>query len=117
MVAAVQSGADLPLSSPQALAAAVTNAGDRFAGAVVTAETDADGVIRRQTFTASTGIKGEAQAELTWFPASHAQLKLCWQVLFTSPWRDEMYLTLVTADTGEILYRRNLTAESGKGQS
>jgi hypothetical protein len=112
MLALVQSGTDLPLSSPQALAAAVTNAGDRFAGAVITAETDADGVIRRQTFTASTGIKGDAQAELTWFPASRAQLKLCWQVLCTSPWRDEMYLTLVTADTGEILYRRNLTAES-----
>jgi hypothetical protein len=112
MLALVQSGADLPLSSPQALAAAVTNAGDRFAGAVVTAETDADGVIRRQTFTASTGIKGEAQAELTWFPASRSQLKLCWQVLCTSQWRDEMYLTLITADTGEILYRRNLTAES-----
>ena len=35
-----------------------------------------------------------------------------WQILFTSQWRDEMYLTLVAADTGEILYRRNLTAES-----
>ena len=112
LFAAVQSGAGLPLSSPQALAAAVTNAGDRFAGAVVTAETDAAGIIRQQTFTASTGIKGEAQAELTWFPASRSQLKLCWQVLFTSQWRDEMYLTLVSADTGEILYRRNLTAES-----
>jgi hypothetical protein len=111
---AVLSGADLPLSSPQALMAAVTNAGDRFAGAIVTAETDADGVARRQTFTASTGIKGEAQAELTWFPAGREQLKLCWQVLFTSRWRDEMYLTLVAADTGEVVYRRNLTAESSE---
>jgi hypothetical protein len=92
--------------------AAVTNAGDRFASGSVTAETDADGIIRQQTFSASTGIKGEAQAELTWFPAGRAQLKLCWQVLFTSQWRDEMYLTLVAADTGEIVYRRNLTAES-----
>jgi hypothetical protein len=57
-------------------------------------------------------IKGDARAELTWFAASRTQLKLCWQVLFTSQWRDEMYLTLVAADTGEILYRRNLTTES-----
>jgi hypothetical protein len=112
MLAAVQSGDALPLSSPQALAAAVTNVGERFAGALVMVETDPEGVVRRQTFTADTGIKGEAQAELTWFPAGRAQLKLCWQVLFTSRWLDEMYLTLVTADTGEIVYRRNLTAES-----
>ncbi|HTY87092.1 MAG TPA: M36 family metallopeptidase [Candidatus Acidoferrum sp.] len=112
LLAAVESGADLPFSAPQALAAAVTNAGDRFGSGSVTAETDADGITRRQTSTASTGIKGDARAELTWFPAGRAQLKLCWQVLFTSQWRDEMYLTLVTADTGEIVYRRNLTAES-----
>ena len=112
LLAAVQSGADLPLSSPQALMAAVTNVGDRFASAGVTAETGAIGITRQQSFTASIGVKGEAQAELTWFPTARAQLKLCWQVLFTSQWRDEMYLTLVTADTGEILYRRNLTAES-----
>jgi hypothetical protein len=112
MVAAVQSGADLPLSSPQALVAAVTNVGDRFVAGYVVAETDAMGATRQQTFTAPDGFKGDARAELTWFPASRTQLKLCWQVLFTSQWRDEMYLTLVTADTGEILYRRNLTAES-----
>jgi hypothetical protein len=112
MVAAVQSGADLPLSSLQALAAAVTNIGDRFTAGYVVAETDAAGATRQQTFTATDGIKGDARAELTWFPASRTQLKLCWQVLFTSQWRDEMYLTLVSADTGEILYRRDLTTES-----
>ena len=112
MAALVQSGADLPLSSPQAIVAAVTNIGDRFAAGYMVAETDATGVTRQQTFSAPDGIKGNARAELAWFPASRSQLKLCWQVLFTSPWRDEMYLTLVAADTGEILYRRNLTAES-----
>ena len=112
MVAAVQSGADLPLSSPQAIVAAVTNIGDRFAAGYMVAESDATGVTRQQTFSAPDGFKGLARAELTWFPASRSQLKLCWQVLFTSQWRDEMYLTLVAADTGEILYRRNLTAES-----
>jgi hypothetical protein len=29
-------------------------------------------------------VKGDARAELTWFPVSRTQLKLCWQVLFTS---------------------------------
>jgi hypothetical protein len=111
MIAAVQSGADLPLSSSQALVTAVTNIGDRFAAGYIVAQTDATGATRQQTFTATDGIKGDARAELTWFPASRTQLKLCWQVLFTSPWRDEMYLTLVSADTGEILYRRNLTTE------
>jgi hypothetical protein len=112
LLAAVQSGADLPLPVQQALVTAVTNIGDRFTAGYVVAETDATGATRQQTFTATDGIKGDARAELTWFPASRTQLKLCWQVLFTSQWRDEMYLTLVTADTGEILYRRNLTTES-----
>jgi len=114
MVALVQSGAGLPLSSPLAIVAAVTNIGDRFTAGYVVAQTDAAGVTRQQTFTATDGIKGDARAELTWFPASRTQLKLCWQVLFTSPWRDEMYLTLVSADTGEILYRRNLTTEGSE---
>ena len=114
LLAAVQSGADLPLSSPQALVTAVTNIGDRFAINDVLAQTDTAGVTRQQTFTATDGIKGDARAELTWFPASRTQLKLCWQVLFTSQWRDEMYLTLVSADTGEILYRRNLTTEGSE---
>ena len=111
MLAAVQSGADLPLPVQQALVTAVTNIGDRFTAGYVVAETDAAGVTRQQTFTATDGIKGDARAELTWFPASRTQLKLCWQVLFTSQWRDEMYLSLVSADTGEILYRRDLTTE------
>jgi hypothetical protein len=56
MVAAVQSGADLPLPVQQALVTAVTNIGDRFASAEVTAETDATGITRRQTFTAPDGL-------------------------------------------------------------
>jgi VCBS repeat-containing protein len=112
LLAAVQSGAGLPLPVQQALVTAVTNIGDRFTAGYVVAETDATGATRQQTFTATDGFKGDARAELTWFPASRTQLKLCWQVLFTSQWRDEMYLTLVSADTGEILYRRNLTTES-----
>jgi hypothetical protein len=112
MVALVQSGASLPLPVQQALLTAVTNIGDRFTAGYVVAETDVTGATRQQTFTAPDGFKGDARAELAWFPASRSQLKLCWQVLFTSQWRDEMYLTLVSADTGEILYRRNLTTES-----
>jgi hypothetical protein len=114
LLAAVQSGADLPLPAPQALMTAVTNVGDLFAVSDVVAQTEAAGVTRQQTFTATNGIKGDARAELTWFPASRAQLRLCWQILFTSHWRNEMYLTLVAADTGEILYRRNLTSESSE---
>jgi VCBS repeat-containing protein len=112
MLAAVQSGADLPVPAQQALVTAVTNIGNVFDISDAVAQSDAAGVTRQQTFTATDGIKGDAHAELTWFPASRTQLRLCWQVLFTSHWHGEMYLTLVTADTGEILYRRNLTTES-----
>src|SRR5262249_37434224 len=36
-------------------------------------------------------------------------LRLCWQVLFIGRYHDEMYLTLVAADSGEVLLRRSLT--------
>ena len=65
----MQSGADLPLSSPLAIVAATTNIGDRFAAGYMVAETDATGITRQQTFSAPDGFKGIARAELIWFSA------------------------------------------------
>lgn len=112
LLAAVLAGEEFPVSNPQALLTAVTNVGDVFDLTALTGESPAQGVVRRQTYTGNTAIKGEAHVELTWFPASRNELKLARQVIFTSQWRNEMYLTVVSAVNNEILYRRNLTADS-----
>jgi choice-of-anchor A domain-containing protein len=109
VVNAVLAGYEFPVTGPQALLAAVQNAGDAFILADITGQSDAAGVTRGQSFTAGNGIKGEAYVELTWFPASRNELVLARQVIFTSRWRNEMILTLVSAQDGQILYRRNLT--------
>ncbi len=105
-------GYDLPVGSTQALQAAINNVGDVFAMADITNQSSVQDNARNQSFTAAKGIKGIAYAALTWFPASRNELKLAWQVIFTSQWRNEMYLALVSADDGQILYRRSLTADS-----
>ncbi|MEJ0089785.1 MAG: M36 family metallopeptidase [Limisphaerales bacterium] len=112
VLTAVQNSYSLPLTGAQALQAAVNNVGDVFAPADIISQSVIQGIARSQSYVAAKGIKGAAHAGLTWFPASRNELKLAWQVTFTSQWRNEMYLALVSAEDGEILYRRNLTADS-----
>ena len=112
VVAAVAAGCQFPVSGAQALLTAVTNVGDLFSFSDFSYQTDPQGVTQSQSFSATKGIKDDAHAELTWFPASRNELKLAWQVIFTSQWRDEMVLTVVSALDNQILYRRNLTADS-----
>ena len=109
---AVLNGYNLPLTGSQALQTAVNNVGDVFSATDITSQSTVQGIARNQSFVASKAIKGIAHAALIWFPSSRNEVKLAWQIIFTSQWRDEMFLTLVSAENGEILYRRNLTADS-----
>ena len=112
VVAAAVNGYDLPLTGAQALQAAVNSVGDNFALTDITNYDGIQGIARSQNFSAAKAVKGVAYAALTWFPASRNELKLAWQIIFTSQWRDEMFLTVVSIEDGKILYRRNLTADS-----
>jgi Fungalysin metallopeptidase (M36)/IgGFc binding protein/Bacterial Ig domain/K319L-like, PKD domain/Fungalysin/Thermolysin Propeptide Motif/Fibronectin type III domain len=111
VISQVLAGNSLPVSGAQAVLSAVTNVGDLFGPGDFGTQTDSQGVVRSQSFTTTRGFKQNASVELTWFPASRNELKLAWQVVFTSQWRGDMYLTLVSALDGQILYRRNLTAD------
>ena len=112
VVAAAVNGYDLPLTGAQALQAAVNNVGDVFAGTDITNQASRRDIARSQTFSAIKAVNGIAYAALTWFPVSRNELKLAWQIIFTSQWRDEMFLTVVSVEDSSILYRRNLTADS-----
>src|SRR5204863_5753565 len=58
----------------------------------------------------SPNIKGQGECRLIWLPLSRDQLRLCWEVVFTSASRTEMFRTLVDAITGQVWVRHCLTA-------
>jgi hypothetical protein len=54
-------------------------------------------------------LKGPADVRLVWLPTGPDSLRLCWQVLFFSRTRGEMYLSMVDVETGAVPVRRGLT--------
>lgn len=98
------------VSSRQALALAVKNVGEDQAAAAVT-EVDAPpaGAEKRQRLRAGS-IRHEAEARLVWLPMNRATLRLCWEVIFTSKARGEMFRVLLDAETGAVLVRQGLTS-------
>jgi hypothetical protein len=109
VLSAVQAGSEFPVTAQQALLTAVANVGDVCELTDITVQSAAVGVTRGQSFAARKGLKGEAYVSLTWFPVSRNELVLARQVIFTSQWRGEMFLTVVSVLDNQLLYRRNLT--------
>jgi hypothetical protein len=95
------------IDAAEALARAGAGAGSAVDKRQVAPLGDAEGAIRRQAFTAPT--LSDASAELTWLPMDAATMRLCWQTVFTSNERAEMFMALVDVETGEVLLRRGLT--------
>ncbi len=95
-MAAVLNGNNLQLTGSQALESAVNDVGDLFTPTDITNQSAVQGINRSQNYVAAKGIKGAAYAALTWFPNNRNQLTLAWQVIFTSQWRSEMYLMLIS---------------------
>lgn len=55
-----------------------------------------------------TGISGESQSRLIWFPSGDGSMVLAWDVTFTPANRVEMFRSLVDASKGGILARQSL---------
>ena len=99
------------VSARQAVALAARNVGEKIEAEAVSPSGDAAADSeRRQKFKAS-GLKGEAEAKLIWLPMDKDNLRLCWDVVWMSRKRAEMFRTLVDARTGEVLVRRCLTSD------
>lgn len=97
------------IDATQAIITACANVGvpaQLHAG--LTPQDEAVDAERRQFFRGGP-VKGEARARLMWLPLDGATLKLVWEINFTPRGRQEMFLTLVDAETGEVELRRNLT--------
>ncbi|MBL9182814.1 MAG: M36 family metallopeptidase [Verrucomicrobiaceae bacterium] len=105
VAAAAEDGA-ADLTAAQAVSKAAAGLGDVVAAAEVVA---VPGGEERQAFTAPK--LSDVTARLTWFPISASEMQLSWDVVTTSLARNEMYQTIVDAESGELLYRRSLTAD------
>ncbi len=95
------------ISAAEALARAAGSVGDVVKAEDIRPAADPEGVARRQAFTAP--VLSDATAEYVWLPMAAGEMRLCWQTIFSSRSRSEMFLAEVDAVTGEVLLRRCLT--------
>jgi len=110
MAAGSASRAAFGVSARRAVVLAARNVGQELAENQLDARGQAAaGAEQRHRFTAP-GLKGEAEAKLTWLPMDRQSLRLCWDVVLMSRNRGEMFRELVDASTGEVLLRRCLTS-------
>src|SRR5262249_31320714 len=97
------------ISARHAVTIAARNVGEQLEESEVKSQESGDGAQgtarptpsdpeKRQQFTGA-GLKGVAEAKLVWLPISSKQLRLCWEVVFTSRTRSEMFRILVDSRT------------------
>lgn len=96
-----------PVTAAAAVRSAAVNLGEQADAVSLSTLSAAEGAAQKQSFTADR-LRGETYAQLVWLPVD-GSLELCWQVVLTARVRPEMYLTLVSARSGEVLLRRCLT--------
>ncbi|HLH55987.1 MAG TPA: M36 family metallopeptidase [Verrucomicrobiae bacterium] len=96
------------ITSARAIARAAANIGSSVDEAAVGQVQLPQGPERRQSLR-SDGLLGPAYAQLVWFPLSQSNLRLCWQVVFNGRPVPNRYLSLVDAETGEVVLRHSLT--------
>jgi uncharacterized protein (TIGR03437 family) len=67
------------------------------------------GAEQKQLFDRAIGFGQDVEAQLIYFPLSATQLRLAWQFTLWMPETPDVYLILVDAEKGTILFRYNLT--------
>ena len=67
------------------------------------------GIELRQSFDRSIGFGHEVESRLVYFPLSNTSTRLAWEFMISMPTTPDVYLTLVDAENGAILFRHNLT--------
>jgi hypothetical protein len=95
------------ISSQQALAIAGEGVGASMKPDEVVQLDVPLGATKRHTLRAP-GLN-EVWAEYAWLPMDEQNLRLCWQVVFSSKKRGEMFLALIDVESGEMHVRRCLT--------
>jgi hypothetical protein len=102
------------VSAARAVAIAAENVGEKaqeqdfMPAETPPSEPLAPGVKPRLQFQGAS-VLGPAEVQFVWLPMRKDNLRLCWEVVFTSKTRSEMFRVLVDAQSGEPLLRHCLT--------
>ncbi|MBX7210869.1 MAG: M36 family metallopeptidase [Verrucomicrobiaceae bacterium] len=99
-----------PVDARRAVSLAAASVNDLVPPGQVTAQGAASGAEQKQHF-AAPGIS-DTYALLTWMPVSDSKVTLAWDVTSFSLARNEMFRTVVDAESGEILNRTSLTNDA-----
>ncbi len=67
------------------------------------------GAEARQRFAAAAGFAREVEARLVYFPLAADQLRLAWEFILWMPETPDVYLTVIDAERGSLLFRYNFT--------
>lgn len=97
----------LPVNAPRAIGQAVASIGETVRADQVDASGPAEGPSEKQSFTAP-GLL-DLSAETVWLPMDEGAMRLCWEIIFTSRARGEMFRTLVDTVTGDAVLQQRLT--------
>ncbi|MBI1760403.1 MAG: M36 family metallopeptidase [Acidobacteria bacterium] len=68
------------------------------------------GAAQKQTFDRALGFARDVEAQLVYFPLTHEQVRLAWQFTLWMPETPDVYLTLIDAEKGTLLFRYNFTS-------
>ncbi len=99
------------IDARQAVSAAAATLGEKVAPGQIVAGGEPEGASRRQQFRSAQLL--DVGAEFVWLPQDETAMRLCWEVIFMSKARGEMFRTLVDAESGEALVRQGLTEYIG----
>ena len=97
------------LSAAAALQLAARDAGVEIVS-LTASRLQADRADAAQTFERSAGFDRDVEARLVYFPVSSDQLRLGWQFVLWMKDAPDVYLSVIDAERGSLLYRYNLTA-------
>ena len=98
---------DTTISPKQAVSAAAATLGEKVAPEKIVESGPPEGAAQKQSFRSAQLL--EVGTEFVWLPLDESAMRLCWEVLFVSKARGEMFRTLVDAETGAPLLRQRLT--------
>ncbi|HKQ74272.1 MAG TPA: M36 family metallopeptidase [Blastocatellia bacterium] len=96
------------LTAAEGLRVAAEDAEAEIRGPIML-RTQPSGKELRQSFDRSVGFDRDVESQLVYFPISSDTSRLAWQFTIWMPSTPDVYLTLVDAENGAILFRHNLT--------
>lgn len=99
---------EIARSAPDAVRLASENLQAPIKLSDISAKTAAAEASAKQSF-GSASLIGDAGVELTWFPMSKSELRLCWNVVLKPKLLGQTYQLVVDANSGEVLLRRRIT--------